>query len=249
MERIPSGIEGLDKITGGFPKGRTVLITGAAGTGKTILALRFGVTSALSGLKTVFIATEEERNDLINQSASFGWEIPVLEKKGVFRLVELAIQRVAEFEAVKNIKDETGKGWLGELSSIIPEDTEVMILDSLGSVISDLSLREFRDMFNLFTYNLKQRHITSMMILEGASMKEFNDLPMYYVYSAIQLLKRENPYTGQRERVMDIVKMRNTNTTIQLIPYEINPSGIVVHPPLQDDYFTGDSFQKNLTNG
>ena len=39
-------------------------------------------------------------------------------------------------------------------------------------------------------------------------------------------MKRENPYTGRRERVMDIVKMRSTKTPTQFMSYEINSDGL-----------------------
>jgi len=43
MDRIKTGIYGLDDvIEGGFPGGRTILVTGAAGTGKTIMGMQFG---------------------------------------------------------------------------------------------------------------------------------------------------------------------------------------------------------------
>ncbi len=41
-------------------------------------------------------------------------------------------------------------------------------------------------------------------------------------------MKRENPYTGRRERVMDIVKMRSTKTPTQFMTYEINNNGIEI---------------------
>ena len=42
VQKAPTGIEGLDEIThGGLPKGRTTIIIGGAGSGKTMLAMEF----------------------------------------------------------------------------------------------------------------------------------------------------------------------------------------------------------------
>jgi KaiC/GvpD/RAD55 family RecA-like ATPase len=75
-------------------------------------------------------------------------------------------------------------------------------------------------------YELKNRNITTLTILDSATSQEFNENALYSVYGAIKLMKRENPYTGRRERVMDVVKMRSTKTPTQFLTYEINSNGI-----------------------
>jgi circadian clock protein KaiC len=51
-ERVPTGILGLDSlIEGGFPKGRSILVTGEPGTGKTIFSLQFLVEGLARGGK------------------------------------------------------------------------------------------------------------------------------------------------------------------------------------------------------
>lgn len=144
ISRTGTGIKGLDDIIGGYPQGRSILVTGDPGSGKTIMALQFAIQSARSGLKTIYITTEEDETDLRIQCASLGWDI------------------------------------------------------------------------------------TAMIILDSATSGEFNDIALYSVYGAIRLIKRENPYTGRRERVMDIIKMRSTRTPIEFIPYIISDSGIEV---------------------
>ncbi|MFZ3383155.1 MAG: ATPase domain-containing protein, partial [Candidatus Methanoperedens sp.] len=92
---------------------------------------------------------------------------------------------------------------------------------------------EFRDRFNLLVYNLAQKGITTFVLLGGVISREFIDLALYSAYGAIQLMKRDNPYTGRRERVMDIVKMRNTKTPVQLLSYEISSGGIIITTPVE----------------
>ena len=60
-ERCPTGIESLDNIlNGGIPRGNSVLITGAAGTGKTTLSIEFLVRGALMDEKGLYISVTEE---------------------------------------------------------------------------------------------------------------------------------------------------------------------------------------------
>lgn len=233
MERIKTSIPELDTILGGFPVGKTVLVTGDPGTGKTIFGLQFANTSCIQGLKTVYISTEENADDLRLQGKSFGWNFEVFGKKSILEFVELAEHRAKEIETALSISIDAVKGNFFELIDCLPEDTRVLIIDSLGSHTANLTPFEFRDRFDLLLHSLTRRNITTMMILDSVTSKEFNDIALFSTYGAIQMLKRENPYTGRRERMMDIVKMRNTRTPIQLITYEISSKGIKLTSPIE----------------
>jgi KaiC/GvpD/RAD55 family RecA-like ATPase len=101
-----------------------------------------------------------------------------------------------------------------------------VIIDNIGSYTAKLTPYEFRDRFDLLIYDLKKRNITALVILDSATSKEFNEIALFSVYGALRLMKRENPYTGRRERVMDIVKMRSTKTPTQFMSYEIDDTGL-----------------------
>ncbi|MBC7096335.1 MAG: recombinase, partial [Methanobacteriales archaeon] len=102
------------------------------------------------------------------------------------------------------------------------------IIDNLGSHTGNLTPYEFRNRFDFFVYELKKRNITSLIILDSATAREFNEIALFSVYGAINLIKRENPYTGRRERVMDIIKMRSTRTPVDFVPYRIGENGIEI---------------------
>lgn len=75
-ERVTTGIAGLDRLLeGGYPKGRSILITGEPGTGKTIFALQFLVEGLTHGEKGIYVAADEGPSDIIEQAASLGWDI------------------------------------------------------------------------------------------------------------------------------------------------------------------------------
>lgn len=232
MERIKTGISELDEIIGGFPSSKTILITGDPGSGKTIFGLQFAYTNCLENKKTIYISTEEDASELRLQGKSFGWNLEDLEKKGILKIIELAGYRAMEIKTALSISMEAVKGDFTQFCDNIPDETEILIIDSLGSHVSNLTAFEFRDRFNLLVYNLAQKGITTLVLLGGVLSREYIELALYSAYGAIQLMKRENPYTGRRERVMDIVKMRNTKTPVQLLSYEISSRGIIITIPI-----------------
>lgn len=76
IARVPSGVPGLDdRIGGGFPKGRTVLVAGAIGTGKTTLSVQFLVAGADRGETGVLITADEKPRHIIADGRRFGWAL------------------------------------------------------------------------------------------------------------------------------------------------------------------------------
>jgi hypothetical protein len=75
LEKVPSGIRGLDEITfGGLPKGRPILVSGGPGCGKTLFAMEFVVRGILDyGEPGVFVTFEEKVEDLEKNFASLGF--------------------------------------------------------------------------------------------------------------------------------------------------------------------------------
>lgn len=85
VQKAPTGIAGFDEITGGgLPRGRTTLVTGAAGTGKTVFALQTLVQGVRrSNEPGIFVAFEEPSAQIV-QNATFGWEISKLSEGELF---------------------------------------------------------------------------------------------------------------------------------------------------------------------
>lgn len=81
MRKAPTGISGLDEVTGGgLPLGRPTLVCGPAGCGKTLLAMEFlirGITEF--GEPGVFVAFEETVDELVENVASLGFDLQQLQ--------------------------------------------------------------------------------------------------------------------------------------------------------------------------
>src|SRR5687768_5765743 len=93
LKKIRSGVAGLDAITGGrLPKGRPTLVSGSAGSGKTLLAMQFLVHGAVSENEPgVFVTFEESAEDLINNVASLGFDLAKLQADRAVVLEHIAV--------------------------------------------------------------------------------------------------------------------------------------------------------------
>ncbi len=75
-KRVSTGIPGLDPlIEGGFPEGKSFLVTGEAGTGKTIFCIQFVLKGLIEGEKAVYVAVDEKPSDILEEAASLGWDL------------------------------------------------------------------------------------------------------------------------------------------------------------------------------
>ncbi len=87
VTKLLTGITGFDEITeGGLPRGRTTLVIGGPGCGKTVFALQSLVNGAHAKESGIFVAFEETTRQIVANAATFGWDIPALEKKRLFFL-------------------------------------------------------------------------------------------------------------------------------------------------------------------
>jgi circadian clock protein KaiC len=105
LTKMLTGIRGFDEITdGGLPRGRTTLVMGGPGCGKTVFALQSLVNCAHRTKEAgIFVAFEENTSQLIANAATFGWDLPALVKKKLFFLdAQLApdVVKAGEFDLI-----------------------------------------------------------------------------------------------------------------------------------------------------
>lgn len=88
LEKALTGIEGFDELTyGGLPRGRTSLVIGAPGSGKTVFALQTLVNGARRWSEPgIFVAFEENSDQIRTNAASFGWALETLSQNHLFFL-------------------------------------------------------------------------------------------------------------------------------------------------------------------
>lgn len=90
MALLETGITGLDQITfGGLPIGRTTMITGTAGSGKTVMAIQFVVNGIIRFRQPGVICTfEETPDDFVRNVRSLGWDLQAMIDDGRLAIVD-----------------------------------------------------------------------------------------------------------------------------------------------------------------
>jgi len=115
VQRVKTGIDGLDQlIDGGFPRGRSILVAGAPGSGKTIFALQYayrGVTEFNE--PSIFVTLDEPKLHLLETARRFNWRLEEL-PENKFRLIEMIPSEFMELKPmgttafIKDIAKEIG---------------------------------------------------------------------------------------------------------------------------------------------
>lgn len=228
--KAPTGINGLDEITGGgLPKGRPTLVAGNAGCGKTLLAMEFLVQGALKFDKPgVFVCFEETPKDLKSNFSSLGYDLPDLIRRKKLAIEYVYIER-SEIE-------ETGaydlEGLFIRLSYAIDKvKAKRIVLDTIEVLFSGLTntaiLRaEIRRLFRW----LKERGITAIVTGErGESglLTRFG-LEEYVADCVIMLDHRVHDQVSTRR--LRVVKYRGSSHGTSEYPFLIDEQGISILP-------------------
>src|SRR5690242_14585952 len=90
MKKIRTGVPGFDVLSaGGLPAGRSTLVVGRSGTGKTIFGLQTAAHLARNGVKTIIIGVEETADDLIDTGDGLGFNLTALQESGQLHVAEM----------------------------------------------------------------------------------------------------------------------------------------------------------------
>ena len=229
LEKSPTGIGGLDEITGGgLPKGRPTLICGSAGCGKTLLAMEFVVRGALQyGEPGVFMAFEENAGELKKNFASLGFDLNALSARKKIAIDHVFIER-SEIE-------ETGEydleGLFVRLGHAIDSiGAKRVVLDTIEALFSGLSNTSIlrAELRRLFRW-LKEKGVTAIITGErGDGTLTRHGLEEYVADCVIMLDHRVAEQVSTRR--LRIIKYRGTSHGTNEYPFLIDDRGISVMP-------------------
>ena len=229
LEKTPTGIVGLDQISGGgLPKGRTTIVCGGPGCGKTMLGLEFLVRGATEFKEPgVLVAFEETPEEMARNVASLGFDLKDLaERKKLF--LDFVYVEPSEIQ-------ETGEYDLEGLFIRLQHAVESVgakrvMLDTLEALFSGFSnpgiLRaEIRRLFRW----LKEKGLTTIVTAEkGEGTLTRHGLEEYVSDCVILLDHRITEQISTRR--MRIVKYRGTKHGADEYPFLIDENGMSVLP-------------------
>lgn len=231
VQKIRTMIEGFDDIShGGLPVGRTTLVSGTSGTGKTLFAVQFlynGITQFdESG---IFVTFEESPVDIIKNAHSFGWDLQKLIDDGKLFILDAS-------------PDPEGQDVVGnfDLSALI-ERIQYAIrkykagrvsIDSVTAVFQqyDVAAVVRREIFRLVA-RLKQVGATTVMTTERVD--EYGPVARFGVEEFVSdnVVIVRNVLEGERRRrTIEILKLRGTTHMKGEYPFTITNQGISIFP-------------------
>jgi circadian clock protein KaiC len=229
LPKAPSGIAGLDEITGGgLPRGRPTLVCGAAGCGKTLLAMEFLVRGATEfGEPGVFVAFEETAADLTQNVRSLGFDLDALVRRKKLVLDHVRIER-SEIEEAGEYDLEGLFIRLGHaIDSIGAKRVAIDTLEVLFGGLADHNILR-AELRRLFRW-LKDKDVTAVITGErGEGTLTRHGLEEYVSDCVIVLDHRVTDQLSTRR--VRIVKYRGTTHGTNEYPFLIDDTGISVLP-------------------
>jgi circadian clock protein KaiC len=228
LPKAPTGINGLDEVTGGgLPRGRSTLVCGPAGCGKTLLAMEFLVRGIMEFDEPgVFVAFEESAADLTANVGSLGFDLTELQAEG-----RMVIDEVRLVGAVEEAGEWDLDGLFLRLGAAIDAvGAKRVVIDTIETMFGVFSntavLRsELRRLFGW----LKHRGVTAVITAErGEGTLTRFGIEEYVSDCVIVLDHRVTEQASTRR--LRILKYRGSLHGTNEYPFLIGESGVSVLP-------------------
>jgi len=226
QRRLSTGIPELDKMLGGgIPEGDSILVAGASGTGKSLLATQFineGLRHGEPGIVAIF---EERAKEYVGRAGSFGLDLETPQHDGKLEILYLRPLDLSVDETMQEILDAVKK-----LSA------KRLVIDSLAGFEMALApgfRTDFRESLYRMIGGLTGIGVT---ILSTVEMEEsFTGFP-FSTYSISFLTDdiirlRYVEIDGELRKILLIVKMRGGNHSKDIREYQITSEGVAIIGP------------------
>ena len=240
-EFTPSGNPELDKMLGGgLERGTNALLIGAAGVGKSSLALTYAIAAAERDEHAVYYAFDEGRGTLEARAGTIGLALQPALASGRLRFQQVDPAELSPGEFAANVRH-----------SVEADHAKVVVIDSLNGYLNAMPDGRFLilQMHELLSF-LGQQGVLTILVLAQHGLVGPMDTPLDISYlSDSVLMLRYFEYAGTVRRALSVVKKRSGNHEHTIREFQLTPNGIEVGPPLTDfsgifsgtPHYTGDS--------
>ena len=231
LAKAPTGITGFDEITGGgLPRGRSTLLVGGPGSGKTIFSQQFLVHGARKCKEPgIFVAFEETTKRIVANAASFGWNLEeLLQKKKLFFM---------------DAQPETGMAQSGDfdlsglLASLDAQTKEMgarrIVIDALDIVLALLPDPEAkrREVYRLHDW-LLARGLTALITAKSGEHEtvSLNQQPFGFMQFMVDcaVILNHSVVLGVSQRNLRVQKYRGSSFDENESPFLIGATGLEV---------------------
>lgn len=234
LAKVRTGIAGFDEVTqGGIPEGRTTLLCGAAGCGKTLFSIQYLVRGALDdGQPGVFVAFEETEEDITKNVASLGFDLRDLERR---KLLAIDHVRVERNEIEENGEYDLEGLFIRLAAALESVGAKRLVIDTLETVFGGLQSYGIirSELKRLFAW-LKERGITTILTAErGEGTLTRHGLEEYVSDCVVLLDHRVRDQISTRR--LRVVKYRGSTHGSNEYPFLIDHQGLTVVPITTSD--------------
>jgi KaiC/GvpD/RAD55 family RecA-like ATPase len=242
MNRITTGIDGFDELVeGGFPQGRSFLVSGGTGTGKTIFATQYLINGAMQGEPGVYL-TLDERPDLIREDMlRFGWNLRQLEDQDQLKVIDGTIAKIGIPSDEEFSLPATGfdldKLLLELMRTIKKIKAKRVVIDSIPALGMNFeNEHDIRKAILKIVYLLSRAGVTTVLTTEvNEGSKQFGKYGVEEFVSDGVIVLHYMGIGTQSNRTLHIRKMRATKHSEDLHPLEITDTGLKIHK-VEEDY-------------
>ncbi|MDX1596495.1 MAG: ATPase domain-containing protein [Nitrosopumilaceae archaeon] len=232
--KVRTGIPGFDMlISGGLREGKSIVISGSPGSGKTTFGMQFVYNGAMDFEEPgIYVTMVQSPYELINDFKEYGWNIEKLIKEDKMLLID-----ARPFKLSESFDEEGGFAtptlqftYLNQMimHGIKKINAKRLAIDSLSSFTMQYANQfEIRQGIQHLIQNLEEQNCTSILISENL---ENRTPPEWYAASGIILLNYDQKINSM-ERTIQVLKMRGIKHSEQAYPIRFTENGYqVIHP-------------------
>ncbi|MCO6415363.1 AAA family ATPase [Siccirubricoccus sp. KC 17139] len=228
-EFASSGSAPLDAMLGGgLERGTNALLLGAAGVGKSSLALTYAVAAAERGERAVVYAFDEGRGTIEARARTLGLPLQAAVDSGLIRIQQVDPAELSPGEFASLVR-----------RAVEAEGARVVVIDSLNGYLQAMPDDRFLilQMHELLSY-LGQMGVLTILVLaqHGLVGPMQSPVDLSYLSDAVLLL-RYFEYEGEVRRALSVVKKRSGHHEHTIREFRLSAQGVSVGPPLRQ--FTG----------